>query len=106
MTITSELLTDSNTLPAVHWGTTASANRIRRDDFSAVPAALKSEWIKVASLRANKAILALTAVIGGGIAWALASSATHSTESASELFIFPLPLVAMLATVAGILMFT
>ncbi len=58
----------------------------------AVPAALRSEWIKLASLRANKVVLALTPVIGGLIAWALASSTTDTRLTASELFIFPLPL--------------
>ena len=80
--------------------------RTRRDDVSAVPGALHSEWIKLSSLRANRAVLALTPMIGGLIAWALASSSTGSDLTGSELFIFPLPLVAMLATVTGILMFT
>ena len=51
-------------------------------------------------------ILGLTAVVGALIAWALATSATDEALTASELFIYPLPLVAMLATVTGILMFT
>jgi hypothetical protein len=107
MTTTSPLLTDPTPHVTIPWTTvSASALRSRRDDVRTVPAALKSEWIKLTSLRANKAILALTAVIGGLIAWALASSETQSSVSASELFIFPLPLVAMLATVTGILMFT
>lgn len=82
------------------------ALRTRGDDVRAVPAALKSEWIKLASLRANKVFLALTPVIGGLIAWALASSAKDHSMTASELFIYPLPLIAMLALVTGILMFT
>jgi hypothetical protein len=45
-------------------------------------------------------------VIGALIAGALALSATDPTLTASELFIYPLPLVAMLAAVVGILMFT
>ena len=83
-----------------------SALRTRRADVRTVPAALRSEWIKLASLRANKAIFAITPMIGGLIAWALASSSTDKKLTASELFIFPLPLVAMLAAVTGILMFT
>ena len=93
--------------PTISWTTgNRSALRTRRDDVRAVPAALRSEWIKLASLRANRVIFALTPVIGGLVAWALASSATDTKLTASELFIFPLPLVAMLATVTGILMFT
>lgn len=93
--------------PTIPWTTSnRSALRTRRDDVRTVPAALKSEWIKLASLRANKAILALTPVVGALIAWALAMSATDKNPTASELFIFPLPLIATLATVSGILMFT
>ena len=83
-----------------------SAVRTRSDDLRAVPAALRSEWIKLTSLRANKVILALTALVGAVIAGGLAATEADATLTASELFIYPLPLVAMLAAVAGILMFT
>lgn len=76
------------------------------DDMQVLPAAMRSEWVKLSSLRANRVILGLTAVIGGVIAFALAATATDETLRASELFIYPLPLVATLAVVAGILMFT
>ena len=75
-------------------------------DVRAVPDALRSEWIKLSSLRANKVILALTAVVGAVIAGGLAATTSDPQLTASELFIYPLPLVAMLAAVAGILMFT
>jgi hypothetical protein len=48
----------------------------------------------------------VTAVIGALIAGVLAATTTDSTLTASELFIYPLPLVAALAGVTGILMFT
>jgi ABC-2 type transport system permease protein len=86
--------------------TDRSAVRTRSNDVRAVPAALRSEWIKLSALRANKAILALTAVIGAVIAWGLASTNADPTVKAAELFIYPLPLVATLAMVTGILMFT
>jgi len=93
--------------PTVSWTTSdRSAVRTRSDDVRAVPAALRSEWIKLTALRANKVILALTAITGAVIAGALAATATDPTLTASELFIYPLPLVAMLASVVGILMFT
>ena len=76
------------------------------DDVRAVPAALRSEWIKLSSLRADKVILALTAGVGAVVAGGLAATATDPSLTASELFIYPLPLVAMLAAVAGILLFT
>jgi len=95
------------TSPTIAWTTTnRSALKSRSDDIKAVPAALRSEWIKLASLRANKLILASTPLIGALVAYALATSATDKALTASELFIFPLPLIAMLALVTGILMFT
>lgn len=97
-----------NTVTATVLGTSRdrSALRTRRDDFRTLPAALKAESIKLTSLRANTVIVALTPVIGALIAFALATSATDKILTASELFIFPLPLIAMLAAVTGILMFT
>src|SRR5688572_13230974 len=94
----------STTIP---WTTSdGAALRTRSDDVQAVVAALRSERIKLTALRANTVILALTAVVGALIAWVLASSSTDPTLTASELFIYPLPLVAVLATVIGILMVT
>lgn len=102
-TITSPTITN----PTITWTSgDRSAVRRRSDDVRAVPAALRSEWIKLTALRANTVILALTAVTGGLIAGVLAATATDPTLTASELFIYPLPLVAMLASVVGILMFT
>ena len=83
-----------------------TAVRASYDDVRAVPAALRSEWIKLTALRANRWILAMTAVIGGVVAGGLAATNTDPALTASELFIYPLPLVAMLSAVAGILMFT
>lgn len=95
------------TSPTLTWTTSdRSAVRTRNDDVKAVPAALRSEWIKLTSLRANKVILVLAGVVGALIAWALASTATDPALTASELFIYPLPLIATMATVVGILMFT
>jgi ABC-2 type transport system permease protein len=83
-----------------------TAVRTAADDLRAVPAALRSEWIKLTALRSTKVILALTAVIGAVIAGGLAATNDDPSLTASELFIYPLPLVAMLASVTGILMFT
>ncbi len=97
----------TTTTPAVPWTTSdRSAVRARGDDVRAFPAALRSEWIKLASLRANRVILGLTAAVGALIAWVLATTATDPALTASELFIYPLPLIATLATVSGILLFT
>lgn len=103
MTITSPTITS----PTTAWSASErTAVRTSSDDLRAVPDALRSEWIQLTALRANKVILALTAVIGAVIAGGLAATATDPTLTASELFIYPLPLVAMLASVTGILLFT
>jgi uncharacterized integral membrane protein len=95
------------TSPALTWTTSdRSAVRSQSDDVRALPGALRSEWIKLTALRANKVILTLTALTGGLIAGVLAVTNTDPTLTAAELFIYPLPLVAMLAAVVGILMFT
>ena len=100
-------MTITITIPAIARTTSdRTAVRASSDDVRAVPAALRSEWIKLTALRANRWILAMTAVIGGVIAGGLAATNTDPTLTASELFIYPLPLVAMLSAVAGILMFT
>lgn len=92
--------------PAITTISGAPTLRTRTKDLGAVPAALRSEWIKVSTLRTNRVILALTAGVGATIAAALAATSTDASLTASELFIYPLPLVATLAIVTGILMFT
>ena len=115
-TITDQTITDQTITDIVHptiTGPTPSRTtgdrstvRTRSDDVRALPSALRSEWIKLTALRANKVILVLTGSIGALIAAVLAATNTDPTLTATELFIYPLPLVAMLAAVVGILMFT
>jgi len=97
----------NTTAPTIPWTTPQrSAVRTTSEDVRSVRAALASEWIKLSSLRATKVILTLTALVGAIVAGGLAATADDPTLTASELFIYPLPLVAMLASVTGILMFT
>lgn len=98
------LSTATTTIPAP--ATSRASTRTGVGDLRVVPAALRSEWIKLSTLRANKVMLGLTAGIGAVIAGALAATSTDPTLTAAELFIYPLPLVATLAMVTGILMFT
>lgn len=86
--------------------TVLPVTRSRRTDVRALSAALRSEWIKVSTLRSNQVMLALTAAVGASIAGVLAATATDHSVKAAEWFIYPLPLVATLAIVTGILMFT
>jgi ABC-2 type transport system permease protein len=87
------------------------ATRSRRDDVTAIPTALRSEWIKVSTLRSNVTILALTPVIGVLLSWILATFVkidpdTNEAFTIGETFIFSTWLSTVLAAIAGILMFT
>jgi hypothetical protein len=96
--------THTTTVPTVvpATSTVRSGSRHAR----AVRAALRSEWIKLSTLRTNKLLLALSVGVGAITSWALAASGSAHPVPAAELFIYPLPLVATLALVAGILLFT
>ncbi len=85
--------------------------RTRRDDISSIPTGLRSEWIKLSSLRSNVTILALTPVIGVLLSWILATFVktdpdTNLPFTIGETFIFSTWLTTVLAAVMGTLMFT
>lgn len=85
--------------------------RSRRDDFTSIPTALHSEWIKVSSLRSNVRILALTLVIGVALSWIMATFVevdpdTDLPFTIAVTFIFSTWLTAVLAMIMGTLTFT
>jgi ABC-type transport system involved in multi-copper enzyme maturation permease subunit len=82
------------------------AGRSTSDDVKALPNVLKSEWIKLSSVRANKAILGLTTAAGGFVAWAVATLVTKEVQTVSQVFIFSTVLTGVFAAVAGILLFS
>jgi ABC-type transport system involved in multi-copper enzyme maturation permease subunit len=82
------------------------AVRSRHDDVRAIPTVIGSEWIKLSSIRASKAILALTIVANVALAWAVGAWVTEEVLTASKVFVFPAIFTAVLAAVAGILIFT
>jgi hypothetical protein len=108
----------STVTPIVHLSTTPRAatidrrlTRDRRDDVTALPAALRSEWIKLRSLRSTPGILALTVVIGVLLSWILATFVktdpdTHEVFTVGETFIFSTWLTTVLAAITGVLTFT
>ena len=102
----------TTTIPTIHPVAAADrAIRARRDDIGAVPAALRSEWIKFRSLRSTPAVLAGTVVIGVVLSWILATFVktdpdTGEAFTVAQTFIFSTWLTTMLAAVVGILMFT
>ena len=98
-------------IPTLHLTPTVLTTRTRRSDVGAVPAAVKSEWIKLRSLRSTPAILAVTVVIGILLSWILATFVktdpnTDEVFTVSQTFIFSTWLTTMLAAIAGTLMFT
>jgi ABC-2 type transport system permease protein len=86
--------------------TYGTATRSTSDDVKAVPTVMKSEWIKFSSLRANKAILALTVGVAGFASWAVATLVTDEVLTVAEVFVYPAVLTAVFAAVAGILLFS
>jgi hypothetical protein len=91
--------------------TSPTITRSGSADLAAVPAALRSEWIKTRSLRSNPAILGLTVVVGLLLSLILAvfvkdDPKKHIPFTIGDTFIFSTWLTTVLAIVMGILMFT
>jgi ABC-2 type transport system permease protein len=82
------------------------ATRSTLGDVRAVPTMLTSEWIKLSSVRSNKALLALTIGVDAFASWAVAKLVTDEVLTASEVFVYPTMLTAVFAAVAGILVFS
>lgn len=87
------------------------SERDRRDDVASIPTAVRSEWIKLTTLRSNVTILALTPIIGVLLSFILAvfveiDPDTNKPYNIAETFVFSTWLTAVLAAIVGILMFT
>lgn len=83
------------------------ATRSQNDSLKAIPTTLRSEWIKLSTVRSNKAILALTVVLNGLVSWAVAAFVTEQGELfVDEVFAFSTVFTAVFAAVAGILIFS
>ena len=85
--------------------------RHRSDDVAALPAALRSEWIKVRSLRSTPGLLAAVVVIGVLMSWILATFVktdpdTNLPFTVGETFVFSTWLTMVLAIVMGALSIT
>ncbi len=83
------------------------ATRSKNDSLKALPTTLNSEWIKLSTIRSNKAILALTVALNGFVSWAVANFVTDQGELfVDEVFAFSTVFTAVFAAVAGILIFS
>jgi ABC-2 type transport system permease protein len=78
----------------------------RNDLTGSLPTTLKSEWIKLSTIRSSRVIVGLTAAIGASVAFAVAKLMTDEVLLVSEVFVFSTLFTSMIAAVAGILIFT
>lgn len=78
----------------------------RRRPVDQVRAVLHSEWIKSTTVRTNKAILVAAGVIGLLVSWATATFLKDEVLYAPEIAIGSSALTAVLASIAGILLFS
>ena len=106
MTITTTLPTDILSMELRPQPTT----RQRSDDVAALPAALRSEWIKMRSLRSTPGLLVAVVAIGVLLSWILATFVktdpdTHLPFTIGQTFVFSTWLTMVLAIVMGALSF-
>ena len=80
--------------------------RSARHDIATIPAVLKSDWIKLSSVRSNLAILAINVGAGFLVAWAVATLVTDEVLFVAEVGLYWSVVTAVLAAIAGILLFT
>lgn len=111
MTSTTTVETIEDPDPSVAPLRRSAATRSHRDSVALIPNALASEWIKLSSLRSNRAILVGTTAIGIVLVWALAVFAktdnyTLEAYTIGNSFSFSTWLSAVMALIAGTLMFT
>ncbi|HSP03322.1 MAG TPA: ABC transporter permease subunit [Acidimicrobiales bacterium] len=78
----------------------------RRRDLAQLPAVLRSEWIKATTVRTNKTILVAAAVVGLLTSWATAVFLKDHDLIAVEVATGATALTAVLASIAGILLFS
>ena len=83
------------------------ATRSQNDTLRALPTTLKSEWIKLSTIRSNGAILALTIALNAVVSWAVANFVTDEGELfVDKVFAFSTLFTTVFAAIAGILIFS
>ncbi len=76
------------------------------DHVGRLAAVLRSEWIKATTVRTNKVILAAAVVVGLLVSWATAVFVTGEVLTAPEVAAGSTAVTAVLAAIAGILLFS
>ena len=85
---------------------TRHATRTRRHDLAALPAVVRSEHVKVTSLRSNTAIAVLTGLLGFFATWATAALVTDEVLVVSDVFVYSTFLTAVIAAITAVLSIT
>lgn len=80
--------------------------RSRFDDARSLPATLRSEWIKISTIRTHFILLGLTVLSGLVTSWATGTFVTDELLFAKEVFLYSTVLTAVFASISGILLFT
>ena len=83
----------------------STQHRPERSD-SRLTASVRSEWIKLATVRAPRAILALTILVGGAASFMVARFVDEPDLSVANVFGFSAVFTAVFAAVSGILAYT
>jgi len=96
----------NDVMPATTPVTNHLAIRTRSGDIRAIPAALKSEWIKLTTVRSTRVMLALNVMLGLLVSWAVGSFVKDEALTVSEGAFYWTVMVAIVVAVAGVLTFT
>lgn len=96
------MTTTGHPLPVVGEATCPAARR----HAGRLTAVLRSEWIKATTVRTNEATLAIAAVVGLLTGWATAVFVTEEVLTAAEVATGATAFTAVLAAIAGILLFS
>jgi ABC-type transport system involved in multi-copper enzyme maturation permease subunit len=97
---------DSMPIPAVPVPLVEPPVGTRNERFRALTGALHSEWIKVTSLRSSLVMLLIVGIAGLVVSWAVASFSGEGASSVETAWFYWTPVVAVLAAVAGVQLFT
>jgi len=81
------------------------ATRSPAHDARAVLSALRSEWIKASTVRANRTILLFTLVGGLLVSWAVATFVTDEVLVVAQVGFYWTSVTGMLAAIGGVLLF-
>lgn len=82
------------------------ATRTRSEDASGIPLALRSEWIKISTVRTYTVLLGLTILSGLVTSWATGTFVKDEVLFAKEVFLYSTVLTSVFASITGILLFT